>query len=101
MQRKHKREEKSFNSNMNNASLKNGYTRKWLLSVDKQRKPFSDEDFEQTFSQESVLNKINELKTMTSTKVAASNRLVDEDYMYSVQITSQYRPHLPMHLLRM
>lgn len=84
---------------MNNA--RQGYTRQWLVTANKQRKPFPDSEFETTFSTENVNKLLNELKVATEAKISASNRLIDEDYTYSVQVSSQQRPHVPVHLLRM
>lgn len=84
---------------MNNA--RQGYTRQWLVTANKQRTPFADSEFETTFSTENVNKLLNELKAATEAKISASNRLIDEDYTYSVQVTSQQRPHVPVHLLRM
>lgn len=84
---------------MNN--IRQGYTREWLITANKQRKPFPDSEFETSFSTENVTKLLNELKAATEAKISASNRLIDEDYTYSVQVTSQQRPHVPVHLLRM
>lgn len=84
-----------------NSGRRHGYTNEWLVAVNKQKKPFAEELFSTTFSQENVEKVLSELKASTEAKVAASPRLIEEDFTYSVQLTSFARPRVPIHLTRM
>lgn len=77
------------------------YNRKWLESVDKARESFSDEALTTTFGKENVEKLVNACKMATESEVSESNRLLTDDYVYSVQITSHRAPHVPVHLSRM
>lgn len=78
-----------------------GYTRQWLLAVDKQRKHFEDEMFETTLKQENVEKIVKDLRAAVTTKIKAQSlRLFEDDYPVSVQINTFARPHVPIHLLR-
>lgn len=74
---------------------------KWLLSADKNRQHFSDELFNTTFSQENVEKVVQELKTLTTTKIANSYRLCEDDHTYSLQIVTHGWLRVPTHLTRM
>ena len=78
-----------------------GFTRKWLETVHKCRKPFDEELLTTTFSKENVGRLLNELKTATNAKIAETQRLVDDDFTYFLQITSQRTPFYPLHLTRL
>lgn len=77
------------------------YNRKWLEKNDKEKTPFSDEILAATFSKENVEKLVTAAKTATDSEVNSSNRLLTDDYIYSVQITSHRAPHVPVHLSRM
>lgn len=77
------------------------YNRKWLEENDKDKKPFSDELLASTFSKENLEKVVAAVKLATDTEVNESNRLLGDDYIYSVQITSHRAPHVPVHLSRM
>lgn len=77
------------------------YTRKWLEENDKEKVAFPDDVLAGTFGTENVSKLVAACKLATETEVAESNRLLSDDYVYSVQITSHRAPHIPMHLSRM
>lgn len=77
------------------------YNRKWLEKNDKEKTPFSEEVLSTTFGKENVEKLIAACKTATDSEVNESNRLLTDDYIYSVQITSHRAPHVPVHLSRM
>lgn len=76
------------------------FSKKWLEDNDKERKPFSDEMFANVFSKENIEKLVGVCKKATETEVNASRRLLPDDYIYSLQITSQRVPHVPVHLSR-
>lgn len=78
-----------------------GYTRKWLDAADKNRQPFDEDLFSTILSVENVTKILSELKTETSNKIAENQRVIDDDFVYFLQVTSQRTPHIPLHLLRM
>lgn len=77
------------------------FNRKWLEENDKEKKPFADEVLATTFGKENLEKLVAAAKTATETEVNESNRLLSDDYIYSVQITSHRSPHVPVHLSRM
>lgn len=79
----------------------NVYTRKWLEENDKEKAPFPADVLAGTFGTENVVKLVAACKAATEAEVAESNRLLTDDYVYSVQITSHRAPHIPMHLSRM
>lgn len=85
----------------NNALNRLAFSQRWLEDNDKERKPFSDELFSNVFSKENVEKLVAVVKNATHTEVNQSRRLLPDDYIYSLQITSQRVPHVPVHLSRM
>lgn len=77
------------------------FNRKWLEENDKDKKPFSEELLSTTFGKENLEKLVAAVKLATETEVNESNRLLADDYVYSVQITSHRAPHIPVHLSRM
>lgn len=74
---------------------------RWLQAADKNRQHFADDLFNSVFTQESVEKVVQELKTITATKIANSYRLCEDDHTYSVQIASHGWLRVPTHLMRM
>lgn len=72
-----------------------------MIDNDKERKPFSDDLFNDVFSKENIEKLVDVVKNATETEVNESRRLLPDDYVYSLQITSQRVPHVPVHLSRM
>lgn len=85
----------------NNALNRLAFSQRWLEDNDKERKPFSDELFTGVFSKENIEKLVGVVKNATETEVNQSRRLLPDDYIYSLQITSQRVPHVPVHLSRM
>lgn len=83
------------------AATSSAYNRKWLEKADQEKTPFSDELMTTTFGKENVEKLVSACKTATESEVSESNRLLNDDYIYSVQITSHRVPHVPVHLSRM
>jgi len=52
------------------------------------------------FSKENIEKLVDVVKNATETEVNQSRRLLPDDYIYSLQITSQRVPHVPVHLSR-
>lgn len=77
------------------------FSNKWMDIIYEEKPPFPEELFETCFSQEKVESLVAALKAATEKEVAESNRLLEDDYTYSVQITSHKVPHVPVHLSRM
>lgn len=77
------------------------YSRKWLEENDREKQPFADEVLASTFGPENLEKLVTACKEATQKEVDESNRLLSDDYVYSVQITSHRTPHVPMHLSRM
>lgn len=77
------------------------YTRKWLEENDKEKVPFAEDVLATTFGTENLGKLVAACKQATDGEVNESNRLLSDDYVYSVQITSHRAPHVPMHLSRM
>lgn len=90
-----------FRSNPTTSATSPAYNRKWLEKADQEKTPFSDELMSTTFGKENVEKLVSACKTATETEVSESNRLLNDDYIYSVQITSHRVPHVPVHLSRM
>ncbi|KAG4078844.1 hypothetical protein HA402_007394 [Bradysia odoriphaga] len=84
----------------NNALNRLAFSQRWLEDNDKDRKPFSDELFSNVFSKENIEKLVDVVKNATETEVSQSRRLLPDDYIYSLQITSQRVPHVPVHLSR-
>ncbi|KAJ6643507.1 Ribosomal L1 domain-containing protein [Pseudolycoriella hygida] len=84
----------------NTAASRLAFSQRWLEDNDKERKPFADELFNTVFSKESIQKLVNVVKNATETEVNESRRLLPDDYIYSLQITSQRTPHVPVHLSR-
>ncbi len=89
------------NIGKNNALNRLAFSQRWLEDNDKERKPFSDELFTSVFSKENIEKLVSVVKNATETEVNQSRRLLPDDYIYSLQITSQRVPHVPVHLSRM
>lgn len=85
----------------NNALNRLAFSQRWLEDNDKERKPFSDDLFNNVFSTENIEKLVAVVKNATETEVNESRRLLTDDYIYSLQITSQRVPHVPVHLSRM
>lgn len=86
----------------NNALNRLAFSQRWLEDNDKERKPFADELFSDgVFSKENIEKLVSVVKNATETEVNQSRRLLPDDYIYSLQITSQRVPHVPVHLSRM
>lgn len=81
--------------------VNSAFNRKWLEENDKDKKPFSDEILATTFGKENIEKLVAAVKNATDSEVNESNRLLSDDYIYSVQITSHRSPHVPVHLSRM
>lgn len=77
------------------------FTKKWLLMADKERTPFPENLFDTTFSRENIEKLVTACRTATEKEVNESQRLLPDDYMYSMHIISHRIPHLPVHLTRM
>lgn len=85
----------------NKASNRLSFSQRWLEDNDRERKPFGDELFDGIFSKESIEKLVSVVKNATDTEVGQSRRLLPDDYIYSLQITSHRVPHVPVHLSRM
>lgn len=85
----------------NNALNRLAFSQRWLEDNDKERKPFNAELFSNVFSKENIEKLVAVVKNATDTEVNQSRRLLPDDYIYSLQITSQRVPHVPVHLSRM
>lgn len=77
------------------------FSNKWMSQVYAEKPQFPDELFETTFSKEKVETLVEALKLATDKEVSDSIRLLEEDYTYSVVVTSHKVPHVPVHLSRM
>lgn len=88
------------NNNSQSAGIKQ-FSNKWMTQVYAEKPPFPEELFQTTFSQEKVETLVEALKLATEKEVQDSIRLLEEDYTYSVVITSHKVPHVPVHLSRM
>lgn len=77
------------------------FNMKWLHQAEKNRQHFADELFNTVFTQENVEKVVQDLKTMTATKIANSYRLCEDDHTYSVQIVTHGFVRTPTHLMRM
>lgn len=64
-------------------------------------KPFSNEILDTTFSKNNLRELVAAVKLATATEVEKNNRLLSDDFIYSVQITSHRVPHVPLRLSRM
>lgn len=83
------------------AATSAAYNRKWLEKANAEKKPFEEEVMKTTFGKENVEKLVSACKAATESEVSESNRLLNDDYIYSVQITSHRVPHVPVHLSRM
>lgn len=83
------------------AATSAAYNRKWLEKANAEKKPFEEEVMSTTFGKENVNKLVAACKAATESEVSESNRLLNDDYIYSVQITSHRVPHVPVHLSRM
>lgn len=77
------------------------FSNKWMSQVYIEKPPFPDELFQTTFSKEKLETLVEALKLATDKEVQESIRLLEEDYTYSVVVTSHKVPHVPVHLSRM
>lgn len=77
------------------------FSNKWMSQVYAEKPQFPEELFETTFSKEKVETLVEALKLATEKEVSDSIRLLEEDYTYSVVVTSHKVPHVPVHLSRM
>lgn len=69
--------------------------------VNAEKSPFPDELFKTTFSEKKLGTLAEALKLATDKEVQDSIRLLEEDYTYSIVVTSHKVPHVPVHLSRM
>ena len=76
------------------------YSNRWMTKVYEEKPPFPEDLFKTTFSQEKLETIVAALKLATDKEVKDSIRLLEDDYTYSVQITSHKVPHVPVHLSR-
>lgn len=77
------------------------FSNKWMAQVYAEKPQFPEELFQSTFSKEKVETLVEALKLATEKEVEDSIRLLEEDYTYSVVVTSHKVPHVPVHLSRM
>lgn len=77
------------------------FSNKWMMKVYAEKPPFPEELFKSTFSKARLETLVAALKMATEKEVNESSRLLEEDYTYSVMISSHKVPHVPVHLSRM
>lgn len=77
------------------------YSDEWLSQVYAEKPQFPDELFKTTFAEEKLGTLVEALKLATEKEVRDSNRLFEEDYTYSIEVTSHKAPHVPVSLTRM
>lgn len=77
------------------------FSNRWMTMVYEEKPPFPEELYSTMFSNEKIETLVAALKLATEKEVQESNRLLEDDYTYSVQITSHKVPHVPVHLSRM
>lgn len=76
------------------------YSNRWLAKVVEEKPAFPDELFDSTFSHERITSIVKALKEATDKEVNDSNRLLIDNYTYSLQVTSFKAPLTHIHLSR-
>lgn len=77
------------------------YSNRWMQQVYEAKPPFPEDVLNTVFAPERITTIVQALKEATSKEVEESNRLLDDDFTYSLQITSYKIPHVNVHLSRM
>lgn len=77
------------------------YSNRWLAKVSEEKPPFPEEMFATKFALERLTTIVQALKQATEKDVDESQRLIGDNYTYSVQITSHKAPIVNVHLTRM
>lgn len=76
------------------------FSNRWMSMVYEEKPSFPEQLFNTMFTKEKIETLVAALKMATEKEVEESNRLLEDDYTYSVQITSHKVPHVPVHLSR-
>lgn len=76
------------------------YSNRWMAKVYDEKPPFPEEVFTTTFAPERLETIVKALKQATDQEVEESTRLLEDNYTYSLQITSHKVPHVNVHLSR-
>lgn len=76
------------------------YSNKWMIQVYEEKPPFPEELFATKFSQQKLETIVSALKMATAKEVDESPRLLEEDYVYSLQVTCHRIPNVNAHLTR-
>lgn len=97
--------EKESEKDTTTAAIKAGanvkvYSNRWLAKVVEEKPPFPDELFDTTFAPERLTSIVKALKDATEKEVNESSRLLADNYIYSLQLTSFKAPPSHVHLSR-
>lgn len=76
------------------------YSNRWLAKVVEEKPPFPDELFNSTFNPDRVTFIVKALREATDKEVNDSARLLQDNYTYSLQVTSFKAPISHIHLSR-
>lgn len=77
------------------------FSNRWMAQVYEQKPPFPEDVLSTVFAPERVTTIVQALKEATAKEVEESNRLLEDDFTYALQITSFKIPHVNVHLSRM
>lgn len=77
------------------------YSNRWLAKVYDEKPPFPENVLNTVFAPERVTTIVKALKEATAKEVEESNRLLEDNFTYSLQISSFKIPHVNVHLSRM
>lgn len=77
------------------------FSNRWMAKVYEEKPPFPEEVLNTVFAPERISTIVKALKEATTKEVQESNRLLEDDFTYSLQITSFKIPHVNVHLSRM
>lgn len=72
-----------------------------MQQVYEQKPPFPEDVLNTVFAKERISTIVQALKEATTKEVEESNRLLEDDFTYSLQVTSFKIPHVNVHLSRM
>lgn len=75
----------------------------WIDSHHQAPVPFPDSLFadDGVFGKAKLISIVDELKTITQSRVSESIRLMPENYLYTLAIHTHMPPHVPYNLTRM
>lgn len=77
------------------------YSNRWLAKVYDEKPPFPEDVLNTVFAPERITTIVKALKEATAKEVEESNRLLEDNFTYSLQIGSFKIPHVNVHLSRM